>query len=279
MNLSKPHKFCAALIMKKEVFPLAKNKEKAFKPQMMKGSRRAPVLESEAPVDEEMMGKRRVSREGFAWCLYLMGTHLFRMVGLSCLVSMCCATVVLAPAAITGAMRGFLVLLRGRGGLFWADFREEFRDQFGKKLGLWLLLMLLPVAVGLWGYMLGISPSAVKWIVGVGMLLSLVLQSYFMVMTAALELPVETVLKNAVLLLFLEWRTTIVFLMLFAILIAAAYLTFPFCVPLLCFLLIGCIMLLVCQQVRRIILRRGLYLPQEKENVEICEEAEEGDTQ
>lgn len=265
--------------MKKEVFPLAKNKEKAFKPQMMKGATRSPVLESETPVDEEMMGKRRVSREGFAWCLYLMGTHLFRMVGLSCLLSLCCATVILAPAAITGAMRGFLVLLRGRGGLFWADFREEFRDQFGKKLGLWLLMMLLPVAVGLWGHMLGLSPSAVKWIIGVGALLSLVLQSYFLVMTAALELPAETVLKNAVLLLLLEWRTTIVFLVLFAAMIAAAYLTFPFCVPLLCFLLIGCIMLLVCQQVRRVILRRGLYLPAEKEIVEFCEDAEEGDTQ
>lgn len=237
------------------------------------------MLETEAPVSEELMGKRQVSREGFAWCLYLMGTHLFRMVGLSCLLSLCCLTVVLAPAAVSGAMRGFLVLLRGRGGLFWAEFREEFRDQFGKKLGLWLLLMLLPVAVGLWGYMLGVSASAVKWIIGVGILLSLVLQSYFMVMAAALDLPMETVLKNAVLLLFLEWRTTIVFMVLFALVLTAAYLTFPFCIPLLCFLLIGCIMLLVCQQVRRVILRRGLYLPEEKANEEeVCDDAAEGDT-
>lgn len=223
---------------------------------------------------EEFKPKRKVSREGFAWCLYLMGANLLRMVLLSLILTVCCVTVVFAPAAITGANRSLLILLRGRGGLFWDDFREDFLDRFLKKLGMWLLMMLLPVAVGLWLYILGADVQSVKIVIAVGLLLSLVLQSYFFTLVAALKLPLETCLRNAVLLVFLEWRTSIVFFLFYALVIFVSYLTFPYCIPVLSFILISCMMMVICQQVRRIILRRGLYLPEENKNTkEPCDES------
>lgn len=256
---------------------MASKKNEAFKPQMKKDSRKKAPIQSEAPINEAMMGRRKVSREGFAWCLYLLGSNLLRMVWLSILVSLCCCTVILAPAAVTGATRSMLVLLRGRGGLFWEDFREDFGERFLKKLGMWLMLLLIPVAIGLWMYILGADAGTVQWVILVGLLLSAVLQAYFFVMAASLKLPLETCLKNALLLLFLEWKTTIVFLIAFGLVAFGAYMLFPFSIPVLCFFGLSCMMLLVTQQVRRILLRRGLYLPQDHKNeTENCDDAVEG---
>lgn len=218
-----------------------------------------------------------VSREGFAWCLYLMGSNILKMIWLSVILAVGCVTVVFAPAVLTGANRSLLILLRGRGGLFWEDFREDFLDRFFKKLGYWLLMMLIPVSIGLWLYILGAGAQLVQTVIVVCLLVSFVIQTYFFTMLAALEITLENCLKNAVLLLFLEWKTSIVLLAGYALLIFAAYLTFPYSIPVLSFFLLSCIMLLTCQQVRRIIIRRGLYATEEKKYIpmERCENTAE----
>lgn len=214
---------------------------------------------------------KKVSRTGFAWCLYVFGSNILRMLWLSVIVTVCCCTVILAPAAITGGNRSLLMLLRGRGGLFWDDFKEDFLDRFFKKLGYWLMMLLIPVAIGLWMYILGAEADLVRGVILVGLLISAVLQAYFFVMVAEVDLPLDKCLKNAVLLMFLEWKTTIVFLVCFAVVAFGAYMLFPFSIPVLCFLGISCMMLLVSQQVRRIILRRGLCVePTWKDETENC---------
>ena len=225
------------------------------------------------------MNNKPVSRDGFAWCLYLMGTNILRNLWLSVILTLGCATVVFAPAVITGANRSILMLLRGRGGLFWEDFREDFADRFFKKLGYWLMMMLVPVAVGLWLYILGAQVKLVYIVISVGVIFSLILQTYFFVMLAAMEIQLSDCLKNAFLLFFLEWKTTLVFFVAFSVVIIVAYLTFPYSIPVLSFYLFSCIMILTCQQVRRIIIRRGLYATEEKKYIplERCQNAAEGE--
>lgn len=223
--------------------------------------------------------ERKISREGFAWCIYLMGTNILRNLWLSILVAVGCVTVVFAPAVITGANRSILILLRGRGGLFWEDFREDFTDRFFKKLGYWLMMMLVPVAIGLWLYILGAETGLVTIVILAGLLLSLVLQTYFFTMLAALEISLSDCLKNAFLLLILEWKTSFVVLFSYAVILIIAYLTFPYSIPVLSFYLISCIMIMTCQQVRRIIIRRGLYTTEEKKYIPLdgSENTAEGD--
>lgn len=230
-------------------------------------------------INEAVLKKRKISREGFAWCLYLIGSNLLKMVWLSVVVFFCCVTVVLAPGGLTGGFRALLVLLRGKGGLFWADFREDFGDRFLKKLGVWLMMVLAPLAVGLWMLMLGAEVSTVRWVILGGLLISAVMQAYFFPMLAAMKLSLGDCLKNAILLTVLEWKTTVCFLLLFAGVAVGAYLLFPYSIPLLCFGVISCIMLLACQQVRRIIIRRGLYLPEKNYmDMEGCTNAAEGES-
>lgn len=223
--------------------------------------------------------ERRISREGFAWCIYLMGTNILRNIWLSVLLAVGFVTMVFAPAVITGANRSILILLRGRGGLFWDDFREDFADRFFKKLGYWLMMMLIPVAIGLWMYILGAQIQLVTTVILVGLMLSLVLQTYFFVMLAALEITLSDCLKNAFLLLVLEWKTSIVFFIAYSVIVFVAYFTFPYSIPVLSFYLFSCIMILTCQQVRRIIIRRGLYTTDEKKYIPLdrCENTAEGE--
>lgn len=240
--------------------------------------KKKPQAPPDAIVSQQVLEKRKISREGFAWCLYLLGSNLLKLVWLSVVVFFCCVTVVLAPAALTGGFRALLVLLRGKGGLFWEDFREDFSDRLFKKLGMWLMMLLVPVAVGLWLYILGMDVSAVRWVILIGLLLSGVLQAYFFPMLAAMKLSLGDCLRNAFLLLILEWKTTLCFGLGLGLVAGGTYLLFPYSIPVLCFLLISCIMLLVCQQVRRIIIRRGLYLPEKNQmDSECCEEAAEGE--
>lgn len=210
--------------------------------------------------------ERPISKDGFLWCFYLAGTHLFRLFGLNLLTLLCCCTVVLTPAGITAANRACAALLHGRSGLFWEEYREEFKANFGKKLGYWLLLLAVPVGLGLWTHLLGFSEQVTEWSIYVLLALSTVLQAYFFNLTALVDLPVSTSLKNAGLLMMLEWKTTLSFLAAFALILAAVYFLFPYSVLALFFLLLSAMILCVCQQCHRVFVRRELLLPRETKN-------------
>lgn len=225
------------------------------------------VTKKEKPVlaDETGKHKRNISRESLLWCLYQFGIHLFRMFGLNLLLTFCCCTVVLLPAAITGATRGMMMLLRGKGGLFWVEFKEEFRSHFGKKLFIWLMMMLLPVAVGFWASFLRLPSEAAETLIYVLMAVSLAVQTWFFTQLASLELSPGICLKNAVLMTILEIPTTLAILILYGAALAGVYFLYPYSIPVLISLLLAFIMIFVCQLCRKAFIRRKLYIEPTKE--------------
>lgn len=206
---------------------------------------------------------RPISKDGFLWCFYLGGNHLFRFFGLNLVTLLCCASVVLFPAGVSAACRACAMLLRGKSGLFWEEYREEFKANFGKKLGYWTMLLLVPVSLGLWTYILGFGEAVTEWVIYVGLAVSVLLQAYWFNLISLVDLPMGTNLKNAVLLMILEWKTTLVFALAFGGILAVMYFLYPYSLLALFFLLLSAMILCVSQQCRRIFTRWGLLLPRE----------------
>lgn len=205
-----------------------------------------------------------ISKDGFLWCFYLGGTHLFRFFGLNLVTLACCVSVVLLPAGVSAAFRACAMLLRGRSGLFWEEYRDEFKSCFLKKLACWLMMLLIPVGLGLWTHILGFGPAVTEGTICILLALSVIFQAYWFNLIVLLDLPMGTNVKNAFLLMVLEWKTTLAFGFAFAVILAAVYFLYPYSLLALFFLLLSAMILCVCQQCQRIFARRGLLLPKER---------------
>jgi uncharacterized membrane protein YesL len=180
------------------------------------------------------------------------------------LTILCCASVVLAPAGISAACRACAMLLRGKSGLFWEEYREEFKANFLKKLLCWAMMLMIPVGIGLWAYILGFGAKVTEWTIYILMAVSLLLQVYWFHLISLVELPLGTNVKNAVLLMILEWKTTVVFGVILAIVTAGVYFFYPYSLVVLFSALLSAMILFISQQCLRIFTRRGLLLPREE---------------
>ena len=206
---------------------------------------------------------RPIPKDGFLWCYYLLGNHFFRFFGMNLITVLCCASVVLAPAGISAACRACAMLLRGKSGLFWEEYREEFKANFLKKLLCWAMMLMVPVGLGLWTYILGFGAKVTEWAIYILLAVSFLLQVYWFNLISLVDLPLGTNVKNAVLLLILEWKTTVVFGVVLATVTAGVYFLFPYSLVVLFSALLSAMILLISQQCQRIFTRRGLLLPRE----------------
>ena len=96
------------------------------------------------------------------------------------------------------------------------------------------------------------------------MAVSLLLQVYWFHLISLVELPLGTNVKNAVLLMILEWKTTVVFGVILAIVTAGVYFFYPYSLVVLFSALLSAMILFISQQCLRIFTRRGLLLPREE---------------
>lgn len=197
---------------------------------------------------------------------HLLFTYFFRLFALNLLMLLCFFPVVTVPAAVTGASRALCSLIRGNPSYFWEEFWAEFRDRFFGKLGIWAALTLLPVSLSLWVRLLGGGAGLAEAVLlGAGTLFAL-LQCYFFTLVSIVELPLRVCLKNAALLLVLEWRDT---LFMFLILAAAAFLgynLYPYSLAPLAVILVSGTALFVCGRCLGVFERRRLLLDKKDED-------------
>lgn len=209
-----------------------------------------------------------ISHEGVKWYFFLLFNHFFRLMGLNLLTIACLLSVVLFPTGMAAACRAVLVLTKGRGGLFWEEYRLEFKDRILKKFGAWALMMLIPVALALWTRIFGLDAHISEWILYIGFLLSCAVQAYFFVVTAAMDLPLSDCLINAFALAVLEWPTTLAIAAALILTAALGILLYPYSTMVLFLLFFGCFILFVCQRGLQILRKRDLLLPRSGEDPE-----------
>lgn len=159
--------------------------------------------------------------------LYLMKTYFSRMVALNLLFVLCCLPLVTIPAALAGLSRVCMRLVRDGYCLLWAEFWQECKQAFFRRLGIYLLLMGVPLALAQWGRILG-SPSLYTGILIAAYAISFLLQCYYFPLIAMLDLPPRVNLGNAFSLMMLAWKQTLLLLATIGIPVCLCLFFFPY---------------------------------------------------
>ena len=122
----------------------------------------------------EPTGTQTGNDRGFLDYIRIFWTHFWQLAFLNIVFCLACLPVVTIPAALAGMNRACIKLVQEGYVLVWLEFRDAFRKEFGKNLGLGVLfgggLCLLAVAV-LWG-------------------------QYSFVLLPSLDLPLGAILRN-----------------------------------------------------------------------------------
>lgn len=197
---------------------------------------------------------------------HLLFTYFFRLFALNLLMLLCFLPAVTVPAAVTGASRAICSLIRGNPSYFWEEFWAEFRDRFLGKLGVFALLTLLPVSLSLWARLLGGDAGLAEAVFLSAGALSALLQCYFFTLVSVVELPLRVCLKNAALLLVLEWRDTLLLFLTLAALVFLGYNLYPYTLAPLAVILVSGTALFVCGRCMGVFERRRLLLDKKNEN-------------
>ena len=205
----------------------------------------------------------------------LLFSNFFRLICLNLLTVLCCLPAVTIPAAASAACRSLNTLIMGNPCYFWQEYWKEFRQKFPQKLGAWLIAVLLPVSVGLWIRMLGGSGKVSEWAFTVFFALSAIVQCYFFPMTATVELPVTACVKNALLLTVLEWKNSLIMLLVMLALGFVVYNLYPYSIAAVTLILVSAALLFTCRRSIAAFEKNGLLIKNDKtENNQIIKETQ-----
>lgn len=177
------------------------------------------------------------------------------MVGANFLFFVAAAPLVTLPAALCGLTRVNLNWTRNIPGAVWSGFWAEFRTDFLKRAFFGSLLIFLPVSLCAYARAFGNDALASAFLFALGTP-ALIIADYFFPLLALLDVPIAKNLKNAVILVALEWKCS---LKLLALTGSAALLLVFFFGPVFPLFLIGIfelIQMIACVWVNEVIDRR-----------------------
>ncbi len=153
-------------------------------------------------------------RSGIRRLAYILINYTGKLVLVNILFLLCCIPVLTIPAALTALNRYLIKILRiGYGFSLW-DYFKEFKNNLIKSIPLGIIVGL----ICFYGYYLlslannflpGIQQNMILGI-GFGVLsLGLILGAYLFVLGAMLDLSGRHLLKNAVILMIVEWKMSL----------------------------------------------------------------------
>lgn len=170
--------------------------------------------------------------KGWARYKFIVQNHFFRLMKLNLLFVVFCIPVFTIPASIAGMTSVLMCLVREGNTFMWSDFWREFKTDFPQRMLIWFLLQILPNAI--W-----YIPNALGY-EGLAYMISVALSSLFFIVTCywfpmivKLDLTVWQALRNAVLLVVLEWKRSLILLVLSLVFRFVTTLLYPYSILLL----------------------------------------------
>lgn len=139
---------------------------------------------------------------------YIVRYRYGMLLGLNLLFLICCLPIVTIPSACCAINRILLKLTQEEPVFFWKDFLTEFRQDFGKRLVLWLPMAIAPFSLAFYVVWLGLDRDGTGTRLLCGVLVFLI-QSYWFLCMALIDTTPGKNLKNAVILMAVEWKKTL----------------------------------------------------------------------
>lgn len=162
--------------------------------------------------------------------LYCLRYNYLQLLGLNLLFILCCLPVVTIPAACCGLSAVMAALARDRAVSVWQIFFREFKADFLQRLVLWGLLCIAPLSMGFYAQWLGIEKDGTACRLLLFTVVFLIQRYWYVCMVLIDATPWQN-LKNAVLLMAVEWQKTGIVLLTAGVLYGVCFLfplyTFP----------------------------------------------------
>lgn len=201
----------------------------------IKRSLRDMVLgdDREKPIPEDLTGR----------FLYYLRYHYLQILGLNVLFILCCLPVITIPAACCGLSAVMTKLARDKATAVWRDFFQEFRNDFLKRLVLWLLMTIAPLSLAFYTQWMGLDRDGTVTRL-ICIVVIFLIQRYWYTCMAIIEATPLQNLKNAVLMMAVEWKKTLLLLATVGVLYGVCFLfpLYSFPVMMLCLFAVCCLL-------------------------------------
>ncbi len=176
---------------------------------------------------------------------YIVRYHYAILLNLNLLFIACCLPIVTIPAACCAMDRVLLRLIDGKPVFLWNDFWTEMKQDFPKRLGLWLLMSMAPFSLAFYMTWFGLDRKGTGTRLFCLVLLFLVQNFWFLCM-ALIETSPGKNLKNAIILMAIEWKKTVQVLLSVGIIYGLCFFFPLYSFPAILFGLFSACQLLVC---------------------------------
>ena len=189
--------------------------------------------------------------EGAAFFFALIRTHFWTFIKLNLLFTAFCIPLITIPAAIVAMNRILILIIRNGHCFLWSDFCKEFRRSFVQSLKIGLVMVIgfivsyyllnfglenLYIFSGMLGLVFGF----------LGSVFFCLFSAWSFVLSAMLDLNNAALLKNARILMMLEWRQNLAIIAVSAVMFCLILALFPFSLLLFFMLMVSFAQYVVC---------------------------------
>lgn len=197
-------------------------------------------------------------QNGMAGFWYLTRLYVWRIIGINLLFLLCCVPVLTIPASLCALNRYLVKMVRDRVGFSVHDYWKEWRAQLLPALPAGALCF-LPLFYGAYLISMSLSGQAGDMVFAFGLfwvMVGVLLAQYLFVLMSMVQLPFGQMIKNTVLLIFAEWKTSLAVLALSMAVLLASLATIPYSAVLLGVFGIAWVQLGICSLLQRAVQKR-----------------------
>jgi hypothetical protein len=201
---------------------------------------------------------------------FLIHTYFWNLIGMNLLFLLCCVPLVTIPASLCALNRYLIKMVNDGVGFSMADYWQEWKRQLLKSLPAGLVCA-LPLSYGY--YLLSMSAgehgSSIVFSFGVlWTMVGLTFGAYVFILLAMLDLPLRFLMKNALILIICEWKSSLYVLVATMLTLVAGLILFPYSVAVLVVCWFALLQLALCCIINEPVQKRIINPYKKKQKME-----------
>jgi uncharacterized membrane protein YesL len=161
---------------------------------------------------------------------FLVHTYFWNLVGMNLLFLLCCVPIITIPASLCALDRYLIKMVHDGVGFSVADYWQEWKRQLLKSLPAGLVCA-LPLCYGYYLLSMSAGEHGSSLVFSFGVLwtmIGLTFGAYVFILLAMLDLPLRFLMKNAMILIICEWKSSLCVLLATMFTLVAGLTLFPY---------------------------------------------------